>query len=129
MTSNQGRKPDETKVYGRAAIRHGNKKWGCLIMWEFQVHAGMEKRFESGYGSDGDWVRLFELDESFIGTELVRDLKAERTYVTLDFWTSQKAYDEFRKLYLVKYNALDQKYQEMTESEREVGRFPRVPGK
>jgi hypothetical protein len=105
------------------------KRWGCLIVWEFQVRAGMEKRFESGYGSDDDWVRLFELDKSFIGTELVRDLKVERTYVTLDFWTSQKAYDEFRKRYLVKYNALDQKYQEMTESERQIGRFVRVPGK
>jgi hypothetical protein len=106
-------------------------------MWEFQVRTGMEKRFEKVYGSDGDWARFFGQDESYIGTELIHnlkgeeskcgDLKGERTYVTLDFWTSQKAYDEFRNRHLAKYKALDRKGQEMTESEREIGRFVRVP--
>jgi len=58
-------------------------------MWEFQVRTGMEKRFEQGYGAKGDWARFFGQDDAFIGTELVHD-KGERTYVTLDFWTSQR---------------------------------------
>jgi hypothetical protein len=69
MTSNQGRKSHGTKVYGRATIRQASEKWckwGCLIIGEFQIRAGMEGRFERGYGSDGDWVRLFAQDESFI---------------------------------------------------------------
>jgi hypothetical protein len=81
------------------------------------------------YGSDGDWARLFGQDESYIRTELIHDSKGERTYLTLDFWTSQKAYDLFRKKHLATYQALDQKCGEMTESEREIGRFVRVPGK
>jgi heme-degrading monooxygenase HmoA len=100
-------------------------------MWEFQVRAGMEKRFEKVYGSDGDWARFFRQDDSYVGTELIHDLKGEDlkgepTYVPLDFWTSQRAYDAFRKQHLAKYKALDQKCQEMTESEREIGRFVRV---
>jgi heme-degrading monooxygenase HmoA len=95
-------------------------------MWEFQVQEGMEKRFELVYGAKGDWARFFGPDDAYIGTELVHD-KGERTYVTLDFWTSQKAYDEFRKRHLAKYKALDRKCQEMTETEREIGRFVRVP--
>ncbi len=98
-------------------------------MWEFQVREGMKKRFEQGYGSDGAWARLFEQDGSYIGTELILDLKASGTYLTLDFWTSQEAYDAFRKKHLAKYKALDQMCQEMTESEREIGRFVRVPSK
>jgi len=98
-------------------------------MWEFQVQEGMEKRFEQVYGAKGDWVRLFRQDESYITTELVHELKAGRIYVTLDFWTSQEAYDEFRKQHLAKYKALDQKCQEMTEGEREIGRFVRVSNK
>lgn len=88
----------------------------------------MEKRFEQVYGAKGDWARFFRQDESYIGTELMHD-KGERTYVTLDFWTSEKAHDEFRKQHLAKYMDLDQKCQEMTESEREIGRFVRVLNK
>jgi len=96
-------------------------------MWEFQVGEGMEKRFKAGYGANGDWVRLFSQDEAYIGTELIHDLKSRQTYMTLDFWTSQKAYDAFRKQHLAKYKALDRKCGEMTANEREIGRFVRVP--
>jgi len=98
-------------------------------MWEFQVRPGMEKRFEKVYGPDGDWARLFAQDKSYIGTELIRNLKCEPTYVTLDFWTSQETYDEFRKQQFAKYKALDQKCEGLTESEQEIGRFIKVSNK
>jgi len=95
-------------------------------MWEFRVRKGMKKHFEEVYGSDGDWVKLFEQDESFIKSELVHDAKVERTYVTLDFWASQQAYDAFRKQHVAEYRTLDQKCEKMTDSEREIGRFIRL---
>jgi quinol monooxygenase YgiN len=100
--------------------------WGFLIMFEFQVRPGMDKQFEKVYGAKGDWARLFRQDASFLATELVRDLIARRTYVTLDFWTSQKAYDAFRKRNLAEYEAFDRKCEDLTESEREIGKFVRV---
>ena len=129
MAPIQRHTPVGLKAKDRGGIRSANRKrreWGYLIMWEFQVQEGMEKRFELVYGAKGDWARFFGPDDAYIGTELVHD-KGERTYVTLDFWTSQKAYDEFRNRHLAKYKALDRKCQEMTESEREIGRFVRVP--
>lgn len=118
-------------------IAPANRKrtvWAYLVMWEFQVRAGMESRFEKVYGSKGDWARFFAQDGSYIRTELIHNLRAkdskgERTYVTLDFWTSQKAYAEFRKQHLAKYKALDRKCEDLTESEREIGRFARVSNK
>ena len=109
-------------------------EWGYLILWQFQVRVGMEKRFVKVYGSTGDWVRFFRQDDSYIGTELIHnlkggDLKDERTYVTLDFWTSQKSYDAFRKRHAAEYKALDRKCEDLTESEREIGRFVRVSNK
>jgi hypothetical protein len=103
-------------------------------MWEFQVRLGMGKRFEKEYGSRGGWARLFTQDESYIRTELIHYLKSEdskgkRIYVTLDFWTSQAAYDAFREQHLAEYRALDQKCHDMTEREREMGRFVRVTHK
>jgi hypothetical protein len=132
MTSIQRRKRIRSKAKGQGGVRPANRKrieWEYLIVWEFRVRSGMVKRFERMYGSDGGWARLFEQDESYIGTELIHDLKAGRSYVTLDFWVSQKAYDAFRKQNLARYKALDQKCEEMTEGEREIGRFVRIPRK
>jgi len=132
MTSIQRRKPGGLNANGQGEVRPAIRKrgeWGYLIVWEFRVRPGMVKRFERMYGSDGGWARLFEQDDSYIGTELIHDLKARRTYVTLDFWVSQKAYDAFRKQNLARYQALDQKCEEMTEGEREIGKFVRVLSK
>ena len=86
----------------------------------------MEKHFEKTYGTKGDWARLFAQDESYIGTDLIHHLSKERTYMTFDFWRSQAAYDEFRKQHRSKYKAIDQKCEELTESEREIGKFVRI---
>lgn len=129
MTSIRRHKPVRLNARNRGGIAPASRKpneWGYLIMWEFQVRAGMEEHFERVYGSDGDWARFFEQDEAYIKTELIHDLKAGRTYITLDFWTSQKAYDKFRKRHLAEYKALDQKCEEMTENEREIGKFVRI---
>jgi heme-degrading monooxygenase HmoA len=131
MTSLQRHKSDGSNAKRReTTLAHRKRKtWAYLVMWEFQVRAGMEKRFEKAYGSDGDWVRFFRRNESYITTELIHASQAGRTYVTLDYWTSQEAYEDFRKQHLGKYETLDQKCQELTESEREIGRFVRVSGK
>jgi heme-degrading monooxygenase HmoA len=97
--------------------------WGHVIIWEFQVRAGMEKQFEEVYGPEGGWAKLFSRDAAYLGTELIRDLKAARRYVTLDYWSSEQAYDDFRNRYLGEYKALDKKCETLTEGEQEIGRF------
>jgi len=104
------------------------REWGYLIIWEFQVRAGLEKRFEQVYGADGEWAQLFVQDKSYMGTELIRNFKSSRTYMTLDFWTSQAAYEAFREQHAAEYKAIDEKCEQMTEGELEIGRFVRVGG-
>jgi heme-degrading monooxygenase HmoA len=128
MTSLRGAKSGRSEVEGRSSKRRRGE-WGYLIIWEFRVRPGMEKRFEKIYGSDGDWAQLFIQDESYVGTDLVHSLNGERTYITLDFWKSRQAYDKFRKRHLANYKTLDQQCEDLTESEREIGRFVRAPSK
>jgi heme-degrading monooxygenase HmoA len=126
MTPLQPRKSGRSKPKRReTGLAHRKHAWGYLVMWEFKVRAGMEKRFEKVYGSDGEWARIFRQNDSYIKTKLYAS-EAGRTYVTLDYWTSQEAYEAFRKQHAAKYKALDQRCQGMTESEREIGRFVRV---
>ena len=96
-----------------------------LIIWEFRVRAG-GGRFEKVYGPLGDWARFFARDDGYVRTELNHDLKDSRRYLTLDFWVSREAYENFRQQNATEYAALDQKFEELTESELEIGRFERV---
>jgi heme-degrading monooxygenase HmoA len=98
---------------------------GFLVIWQFQVREGMETRFEKIYGPGGDWVQLFSRDGGYVGTELTYQLNS-RSYLTLDFWTSETAYDAFRKQHRAEYRNLDLKCEGMTENEQEIGRFVRV---
>lgn len=100
-------------------------EWGFVVIWEFHVRPGMEKRFEQVCGPDGVWAKFFRQDEAYMGTELIRDLKAARRYLTLDFWRSQEVYDAFRARHAAEYKAIDAEHESMTESESEVGRYSR----
>ena|ERR1700693_755201 len=102
--------------------KRSRKERGFLVIWQFQVREGMEKRFERIYGAHGDWVKLFAQDDTYVTTELVHRLNS-RSYLTLDFWTSETAYDAFRKQHRAEYKTLDLKCEGMTENEREIGRF------
>ena len=85
----------------------------------------METRFERVYGPHGDWVQLFAQDGAYIKTELVHESNSA-SYLTLDFWASEAAYDAFRKQHGAEYRALDLKCEGMTENEQEIGRFVRL---
>jgi len=104
----------------------GHDQWRYLIIWEFRIRPGMAERFEKVYGSKGDWARFFARDKGFVRTELNHDLKDSRRYVTLDFWVSREAYENFRRQHSAEYQTLDQEFEKMTEEELEVGKFERV---
>lgn len=100
--------------------------WGFVAIWEFLVRSGKEREFEHAYGSEGAWVKLFRSDPKYLGTELVRDPARAGRYVTLDFWASSRAYDDFRAGHAAEYKTIDQKGEHLTDSEREIGRFERI---
>ena len=100
--------------------------WGLVIIWEFYPRAGCETRFELAYGRDGEWAQFFKSSAGYIGTELSRDCKVPRRYVTFDFWSSRTAYDNFREANLPEYRVLDQRCEALTERETELGCLERI---
>jgi heme-degrading monooxygenase HmoA len=101
---------------------------GYLAVWQFRPRPGAEQRFEEAYGPLGPWARLFARAEGFVRTELNRDLKDSRRYLTLDFWTSKEAYESFRARYAAEYAAIDQECEALTDEEKPLGEFSRVVG-
>ena len=97
-----------------------------VVLWEFDVKPGCERRFETVYGPSGDWVKLFQSDPAYRGTHLLRDPFRERIYITCDFWVNQKDYDAFRQSHWAAYQALDNACAELTITERRLGAFEQV---
>ncbi len=94
-----------------------------MILWEFHVKPGREKRFERVYSPEGDWARFFTQGKGYLGTELDRDLQRKVRYLTADYWTSQTAYESFREQRLAEYRALDKQCAELTRRETALGKF------
>lgn len=91
-----------------------------VTLWEFEVKRGSEELFEKAYGTKGAWVQLFQQDTRYRGTRLLRDVGAERVYVTMDEWETRAAYDEFRRVRAVEYEELDKECEGLTQGERHL---------
>jgi len=94
----------------------------CVIVWEYRVREEMQPRFEQIYGPHGDWARLFAADPAFCRTVLLRNSQNPQAYITLDFWQSEAAALSFREN-SPEYPVLDLQCEDLTEHEREIGRF------
>ena len=71
-------------------------------------------------------MRLFSSATGYCRTELNRDLKDKRRFATLDFWISEAVCNPFRAEHQIEYKMLDAKFEALTESEVEIGRFVRM---
>lgn len=97
-------------------------------IWAFRVVAGCESRFEGLYGPEGEWVQLFRKGEGHLHTELHRDIVETRRYLTIDHWTSEEAFDTFRRAWADEFLALDEKGETLTEEEIPLGSFVSLSG-
>jgi len=98
-----------------------------LVLWEFEVKPGCERRFESVYGPNGDWAQLFRRDPHCLETHLLHEVSQPQTYFTLDIWKSKQAYELFKSQSLEAYATLDKICEDLTISERFLGSFEKPP--
>jgi heme-degrading monooxygenase HmoA len=109
-------------------LKSAASNWSYLIVWAFQAKPGREGEFENLYGPAGDWARFFAQGEGYLGTTLSRDTNIPGRYITLDFWTSAQSYENFRQKHAAEYHTLDQRCEEVTQSEQQIGCFePTIP--
>src|SRR5882757_4144284 len=58
-------------LIGIADVRAGDGTSMFLVLWEFEVKPGCEKRFERVYGPGGDWDSLFRRDPPPCGKSFI----------------------------------------------------------
>jgi heme-degrading monooxygenase HmoA len=94
-----------------------------VIVWEFKIRPEAEAEFIEKYGSIGVWARFFRSGEGYIRTELVRDVAVPQRFLTLDYWQSEEAFNDFRKRNLAEYERLDKELEGLTQQETRLGAF------
>jgi heme-degrading monooxygenase HmoA len=93
------------------------------VIWEFVVKDEARGQFELAYGPGGAWSNLFAHSAGFQGTILLRDVRNQRRYLTIDLWESEAQRDHVLTKNKAAYAELDRAFAEWTESETEVGVF------
>jgi heme-degrading monooxygenase HmoA len=94
-----------------------------LILWQFDITEDKVAAFEAAYGADGPWDRLFALSPEHISTELLRDAYVPGRYITIDRWSSEEAFRDFRAQHDSDYEALDRACDSLTAAETRIGAF------
>ena len=99
---------------------------GHAIVWEFEVNPSRRGEFESHYGPEGSWVRLFRKAPGYVSTELLSDRERPHHYLTIDHWSAREQWLEFRRQHAAEYEALDRLCEGLTTRESPLGNYDQV---
>ncbi len=94
-----------------------------VVVWQFEVAEEKIAAFETAYGPEGPWAKLFHNSPDFQGTEFLRDAYETGKYLTIDRWTSEAAFRAFRKQHDAEYEALDRACDACTSRETRIGAY------
>jgi heme-degrading monooxygenase HmoA len=94
-----------------------------VVVWQFEIAEDRISAFESAYGPEGAWTKLFRLSPDYRGTELLRDAYVPGNYLTIDHWDSEAAFRAFRKEHDAAYEALDRTCDDLTARETRIGAY------
>lgn len=96
-----------------------------VTAWRFVVSPANAAEFESHYRAGGTWSSLFRASAAYVRTELLRNVDRPTEYMTLDYWQSRDAYEQFRATHAEEYRALDEQTGTLTDAEEHLGEIGR----
>jgi heme-degrading monooxygenase HmoA len=94
-----------------------------VVVWQFEIAEEKIAAFEAAYGAEGAWAQLFRASQSYLGTELLRDVYIPGSYLTIDRWRSEADFRAFRKNHDADYEALDRSCDALTTRETRIGAY------
>jgi heme-degrading monooxygenase HmoA len=94
-----------------------------VVVWEYRARPERVDEFESFYRPDGPWGDLFRESPAFISITLMKDLRDPARFLVADRWTSEVAYEEFKREIAPRYEDLSDRGRRLYAREHEIGRF------
>lgn len=93
------------------------------IFWQYTVRPQCRDEFESVYGAQGDWARLFANSPAYLGTSLMRQSDNALVYITVERWNSEADFVQFKQTHAGAYAALDARCEAFTAAEKFMGLY------
>lgn len=93
------------------------------IAWKYGISSVHQINFELEYGPAGSWAELFGRSEAYRGSFLYKDQEMLNTYMLLDTWTSQTAYENFLENNKEEYIELSIKLAHLHLDEEKMGTY------
>jgi len=93
-----------------------------IIIWHYTVYPQHLESFSEYYNSSGEWVKFFRPSAAYIETEFFQT-ESENRFITIDKWTSEKAYLQYLTSNKKKYEEIDKLCEGFTSEETLIGKY------
>ena len=94
-----------------------------VIIWRYRVVEQHVASFLRHYDDTGEWNQLFRRDTAYKGTRLLREVDDGEIYVSIDYWDSRIAYEQFMQSHADAYAEMNKFCETLTAEETRIGRF------
>ncbi|GBQ12120.1 hypothetical protein [Swaminathania salitolerans] len=95
----------------------------CEIVRAFTVLPSQIETFESTYGPEGPWARLYRNVRDYRGTRLIADMAKRGDYIAIDEWSSHEAWLAFQNDHPDAFAALDAACSPLLQTMTFIGAF------
>ena len=93
------------------------------IVWQFDVKAGSQEKFEELYGADGSWTTLHRQTRSYLGSSFLRDQSRSSRYLLIEYWSEMVVYEQHRSYQADAIASLESRRDALVEAFEPVGVF------
>lgn len=83
-------------------------------VWRYDVPPDVQEEFEREYGPNGSWAQLFASSPGFVATGLYVEVESPTSYLTVDQFTDDDAWQDFRTEHDTGYRALGERLRHLT---------------
>ena len=89
-------------------------------VWRYDVPTDVCDEFELEYGPDGSWATLFATSPGFVATSLYVDVGSPTSYLTVDRFADDQAWQRFRAEHEKAYQEVGERLRHLTTSQEEL---------
>ncbi|GAA0892239.1 hypothetical protein GCM10009122_19180 [Fulvivirga kasyanovii] len=94
-----------------------------IVAWNYRTALAHKADFEHEYGPKGSWATFFRISQAYKGSFLYKLTEEPDTYMLLDTWTSQQAYENFLESNKKEYAELSKKLEHLYLQEEKTGTY------
>lgn len=90
------------------------------VIWELKVKYKDREKFETFYDPKGEWVRFFQKASGYEGTEVLESGEGDNTFLVIDEWQSEEAFNTFIQSRKAEYALLEEKANAATRTRTRI---------